>query len=312
MHKHAFVALAVAAGVSSLARGQTSPLYIASGSETRLIIQGGQVVGSFKRDGGEWWDGPAMAITDTIKFVGLLSPQVGRQYSLEGQLLEATYPNTFGQGFVDGTTDGASHNWTIGDDPNDLHRVVVQADLDWDGQTAVFSPTTLPDQRAIGIAYDGVNGTLWIGVLRLGDYFGVAIQQYTTDGQFVSEFPINIEGGGQVLAWDPADDTLWTLENTYNPPGRIFQFDKQGNLLQEIPIPEIDGNNEFFSGGEFSIRPPSDCYPDFTGDGVLDLFDFLDYVNAFNAGEDRADCDQEGGLDLFDFLCFTNAFNEGC
>ena len=54
------------------------------------------------------------------------------------------------------------------------------------------------------------------------------------------------------------------------------------------------------------------CYPEFTGDDVLDLFDFLVYVNSFNAGEDAADCDASGALDLFDFLCFTDAFNEGC
>jgi hypothetical protein len=54
------------------------------------------------------------------------------------------------------------------------------------------------------------------------------------------------------------------------------------------------------------------CYPDFTGDGALDLFDFLAYVNAFNAGDMDADCDRNGPLDLFDFLCFVNAFNEGC
>jgi hypothetical protein len=56
----------------------------------------------------------------------------------------------------------------------------------------------------------------------------------------------------------------------------------------------------------------SACYADFTGDGVLDLFDFLAYVNTFNAGDTEADCDQNGGLDLFDFLCFVNAFNAGC
>jgi hypothetical protein len=54
------------------------------------------------------------------------------------------------------------------------------------------------------------------------------------------------------------------------------------------------------------------CYPDFTGDGALDLFDFLAYVNAFNAGDHKADCDMNGPLDLFDFLCFVNGFNQGC
>lgn len=55
-----------------------------------------------------------------------------------------------------------------------------------------------------------------------------------------------------------------------------------------------------------------ECYPDFTGEGALDLFDFLAYVNAFNDAEARADCTGEGVLDFFDFLCFTNAFNAGC
>jgi hypothetical protein len=35
-------------------------------------------------------------------------------------------------------------------------------------------------------------------------------------------------------------------------------------------------------------------------------------VNGFNAGDPAADCDGNDGLDLFDFLCFVNAFNAGC
>ena len=64
----------------------------------------------------------------------------------------------------------------------------------------------------------------------------------------------------------------------------------------------------------FEIRAEGgdECYADWTGDGVLDLFDFLGYVNSFNAGEDAADCTGDAALDLFDFLCFVNAFNEGC
>lgn len=60
------------------------------------------------------------------------------------------------------------------------------------------------------------------------------------------------------------------------------------------------------------LTPRTDCYPDFTGDGQLDLFDFLAYLNAFNGGDTGADCTGDGQLDLFDFLCFVNAFNEGC
>jgi len=55
-----------------------------------------------------------------------------------------------------------------------------------------------------------------------------------------------------------------------------------------------------------------DCYADFDGNGTLDLFDFLGFVNAFNAQNQKADCIDDNAFDLFDFLCFVNAFNAGC
>jgi hypothetical protein len=54
------------------------------------------------------------------------------------------------------------------------------------------------------------------------------------------------------------------------------------------------------------------CYTDCTGDGVLDLFDFLCFIVEFDAGSDYPDCNQDEALDLFDFLCFTNEFNASC
>jgi hypothetical protein len=54
------------------------------------------------------------------------------------------------------------------------------------------------------------------------------------------------------------------------------------------------------------------CYADCTGDETQDLFDFLCFVNQFNAGAQSADCDGNQSLDLFDFLCFVNRFNAGC
>ncbi|GIW73997.1 MAG: hypothetical protein KatS3mg103_0519 [Phycisphaerales bacterium] len=55
-----------------------------------------------------------------------------------------------------------------------------------------------------------------------------------------------------------------------------------------------------------------DCPADFDGDGSLDLFDFLAFQNAFDAGDMRADFDGDGSLTLFDFLSFQNAFDAGC
>jgi hypothetical protein len=56
----------------------------------------------------------------------------------------------------------------------------------------------------------------------------------------------------------------------------------------------------------------NECYADCNEDTVLDLFDFLCFVNAFNANDPYANCNGDGALDLFDFLCYVNAFNTGC
>jgi hypothetical protein len=69
-------------------------------------------------------------------------------------------------------------------------------------------------------------------------------------------------------------------------------------------------------GVEGAVNPfnlyPRFCYPDLTGEGVLDFFDFLAFINAFNTGEPGADCTADGVYDLFDFLCFVQAFDIGC
>jgi hypothetical protein len=54
------------------------------------------------------------------------------------------------------------------------------------------------------------------------------------------------------------------------------------------------------------------CKADLTGDGKLDIFDYLEFVNLFNAKDRRANVNFDGSLDLFDFLEFINLFNQGC
>ena len=50
---------------------------------------------------------------------------------------------------------------------------------------------------------------------------------------------------------------------------------------------------------------------DLNGDGELTLFDFLEFQNAFDAGNPLADFDGNCTLDIFDFLAFQNAFDAG-
>ena len=53
------------------------------------------------------------------------------------------------------------------------------------------------------------------------------------------------------------------------------------------------------------------CYADAIPDG-LHIYDFLTFLNAFDAGDPYADCDNNGTLDIFDFLCYLSAFERGC
>ncbi len=54
------------------------------------------------------------------------------------------------------------------------------------------------------------------------------------------------------------------------------------------------------------------CAANCDGNNTLDLFDFLCFVNKFNASDSYADFDGNANYDLFDFLGFVNAFNAGC
>jgi len=55
------------------------------------------------------------------------------------------------------------------------------------------------------------------------------------------------------------------------------------------------------------------CYPDCTGEGTLDIFDFLCFQDDFVAGGSYAcECNGDPVCDIFDFLCFQDAFVQGC
>ncbi len=57
------------------------------------------------------------------------------------------------------------------------------------------------------------------------------------------------------------------------------------------------------------------CAADCTGDGTLDVFDFLCFQDAFARGDAYADFDVttgHGTLDIFDFLAFQDEFVSGC
>jgi hypothetical protein len=58
--------------------------------------------------------------------------------------------------------------------------------------------------------------------------------------------------------------------------------------------------------------PPAPCPADLDGSGTLDLFDFLTFINLYNASDPAADCNADGSLTPADFTCYSALFNAGC
>lgn len=54
------------------------------------------------------------------------------------------------------------------------------------------------------------------------------------------------------------------------------------------------------------------CDADLNADGVIDFFDYADFIEAFESGSPLADFNQDNFLDFFDYADFVQAFESGC
>lgn len=91
---------------------------------------------------------------------------------------------------------------------------------------------------------------------------------------------------------------------TILPPGGT------ANLLLNADV----GVTELTLGLDMDLRAngTSVCRADFNDDQVLDIFDFLEFQNAFAMQDPRADFDGNTEFDIFDFLAFQTAYAVGC
>jgi glucose/arabinose dehydrogenase len=113
---------------------------------------------------------------------------------------------------------------------------------------------------------------------------------------------------------------VWTLTLDGHSPGEVADRTAELAPPDGLDLGSIASFGED-AAGEIYVCDHADgevfrivrgCTADCDNSGVLDLFDFLCFTNAFNAQQPYADCDRNAALDLFDFLCFVNQFNTGC
>jgi len=181
---------------------------------------------------------------------------------------------------------------------------IKRCDLDGTHIETVVT-SQLPEFKPAAIALDTARERIY-----WTDYVVDVVQSATLDGedvQYLYVAPANWNPEG--IALDRAGEKIYwgqtvSIEDHIS---EIRRMDFDGAKQETI----LDGLGQV---NDLVLTAPiaDPCYADFDGNGALDLFDFLAFVNAFNAGSADADCDGNQGLDLFDFLCFVNAFNAGC
>lgn len=149
----------------------------------------------------------------------------------------------------------------------------------------------------------------------------------------MANFPPSISNSGLVAfrARDAAGDALFVGDGTtlrrivgmndvvmtdLGPLALGFNFG--GNNIQAVSgTLDINSNNQIvfcavLSNGSIGMFSASPCKADFNGDGILDFFDYLDFVAAFSGNDPSADFNGDGVIDFFDYLDFVAAFAEGC
>lgn len=110
---------------------------------------------------------------------------------------------------------------------------------------------------------------------------------------------------GQILEVEPGRfETVTEIDFTSEPheTGRS-QYNGKRRMVMTLEF-------ETLTYGVFEATVG--CLADFSGDGGLDVFDFLAFQNLFVTGDPLADLNTDRVFDIFDFLAFQDAYAGGC
>lgn len=201
-----------------------------------------------------------------------------------------------------------------------------------------------------GVTPDNMTG-LWrgrLGKLRLlargGDPAPGMPEGVRFAGHFVGRLALN-DSGSMVFQWvltgpgvDASNDAVTYFADAED---RLFPVLREGQLVRlgpgDVrtlsacylfaggPSAGADGRGTslgagghismlaaFPAGAGAALLAKVRCTADFNGDGRVDFFDFLEFVDLFNNNDPRADYNGDGEVDFFDFLDFTTDFDAGC
>ena len=160
------------------------------------------------------------------------------------------------------------------------------------------------------------------GMVGLGDFVGGFTSSGATavnaDGSVIVGYSSS-DGGRGAMVWteDLGMVPLWDLllDAGIDPAAGGWDYLLEASDVSNDGTVIVGEGSRDGDRTSFYVELPdlgTRCFADFNADGALDVFDFLAFQNAFDAGDLAADCTEDGSLDIFDFLCFQNAFDAGC
>lgn len=195
----------------------------------------------------------SLAINSTVRTYGEGDPagrNLGHEYLLNGTPTGATYVNTVGCCFRDGTTDGV-HNYAT----RNAH--VYEFNADWSNPQQIIYNF---QEAFFGIAYDSTNDSFWVS-----DHGGDRVMIFNVGragnlGNFF--YTAHQTGlGPSALALDPADHTLWLYSplDGFNSPGILEQYSTAPNTegsAARTPLSSLAFNAPVLAA-EFALNSPA-------------------------------------------------------
>jgi hypothetical protein len=200
--------------------------------------------------------------------------------------------------------------------------------IDFDGTTlAVAGFRVLPSREYQGIVHIlELDSGLW----RLRQALA---HHPVRDGQGFGSYAVRVDGDRLVaqlwrdrtprsdhvaVAFERTDDGVWR-QSARLLPTPIYHAGQYGGYLalhgDDVLVSssqECDGPGLPNTGAAYLFDLSCYACPDLDADDVLTVYDSLEFLRAFDAGEPIADMDGDGDLTIADFLAFQDAFAVGC
>jgi hypothetical protein len=181
------------------------------------------------------------------------------------------------------------------------------------GDPDILSPITDPDTYALMADYFALRTAsvdVQIDGLMPGTYEVYAYGWSPDSSDLRTVFNIHVAGE------ELDDGNSWVLSGVW--PGDFIEGITHATQLitlgagESITIFARGIPNGSFNGIQLVPAATPACPADLTGDGGVDVFDLLEYLDAWFHGQSAAEWDGADGVDVFDLMAYLDNWFGGC